>query len=271
MTTSLTTSGAAPFDMIRRCDDAGEFWSARDLMGPLGYERWERFEEALGRASQAASNSGAVVSEHFRGAAKMVAIGSGATRSITDYRLTRYAAYLVAMNGDPRKPEIAAAQTYFAVRTREAETQGSVDVSSITRSDLARMIIESETAREVAEAKVADLTPHAELAQALVEAAGDYSLREAAQILARDHGIDTGQNRLLKHLFAVGVVDRNGRPYQSHVDVGRVALRTLTYEHPHTHEMRLSSQLRITGKGIAWLYRNWPRTADLALVHGGAS
>jgi DNA-damage-inducible protein D len=271
MTTSLTTNGAAPFDMIRRCDDAGEFWSARDLMGPLGYEKWERFSETIARAAAACVNSGSSAADHFPGAGKMVQIGSGAARYVVDYRLTRYAAYLVAMNGDPRKPEIAAAQTYFAVKTREAETQGQVDVSSITRSDLARMIIESETAREVAEAKVAALTPHAELAQALVEAAGDYSLREAAQILARDHGIDTGQNRLLKHLFAVGVVDRNGRPYQSHVDAARVALRTLTYEHPHTHEMRLSSQLRITGKGIAWLYRTWPRTADLALVRGGAS
>lgn len=113
---------ANPFDGLKHIDQAGiEWWSARELMAHLGYDRWERFYDAALRARQAAENSGAVALDHIRDAAKMVGIGSGAARELFDFHLTRYGAYLVAMNGDPRKPEIAAAQTYFAVKTREAE------------------------------------------------------------------------------------------------------------------------------------------------------
>jgi hypothetical protein len=102
-------------------DDGSEFWSGRALMGPLGYGRWENFYGAIMRAQLAAENSEVPVGDHFREAAKMVDIGSGAQRSLPDVHLSRYGAYLVAMNGDPHKPEIAAAQHYFAIRTRQAE------------------------------------------------------------------------------------------------------------------------------------------------------
>jgi BRO family protein len=110
-------------DLCHREDDGTEWWSARELQEPLGYERWERFEDAIERAKTSCRNLGAQTNDHFRGAAKMVEVGSGAVRSIDDVQLTRYGAYLVAMNGDPRKREIAAAQGYFAVQTYRAETQ----------------------------------------------------------------------------------------------------------------------------------------------------
>lgn len=123
VTNSVTPSIASPFDALRREDERGEFWSARDLMTPLGYEQWRRFSETIGRAQAAAANTGIDVSTAFVQVAQVANVGNLGIQEGQDFRLTRYAAYLVAMNGDPRKPEIAAAQTYFAVKTREAEVR----------------------------------------------------------------------------------------------------------------------------------------------------
>jgi DNA-damage-inducible protein D len=111
------------FDMIIRTteEDRVEFWYARDLMPLLGYSRWENFETAVKRAVTSCEATGISGSDHFREVTKMVAIGSGTNRSVADYMLTRYACYLIAQNGDPRKPEIAFAQGYFAVQTRKQE------------------------------------------------------------------------------------------------------------------------------------------------------
>jgi len=99
------------------------YWSAREMMPILGYETWRRFMDALDRAEQACTESGYLVSHHFVESGKMVDIGSGATRQIEDIILSRYACYLVTMNGDPAKPEIATAQAYFAIQTRLQELQ----------------------------------------------------------------------------------------------------------------------------------------------------
>ena len=98
-----------------------EFWYARELQGLLGYERWENFENVINKAKTACETAKQKVSDHFADATKTIPMPKGASKEITDIMLTRYACYLIAQNGDPRKDEIAFAMTYFAVQTRKRE------------------------------------------------------------------------------------------------------------------------------------------------------
>lgn len=111
------------FDDIMHTTEDGTvgFWYARELMGCLGYTTWRRFKDAINRAMESCKSAGIDVSDHFADAVKMVEIGSNAVRDVDDIMLTRYACYLIAQNGDPRKEEIAFAQSYFAVQTRKQE------------------------------------------------------------------------------------------------------------------------------------------------------
>ena len=108
-------------EMMKLTAENMDFWSARDLMPLLGYSTWETFKTAISRAQEACTQTGQSVDDHFRVAPKLVNIGSGVQRPIDDVLLTRYACYLVAQNGNPRKPQIAAAQHYFAIQTRKQE------------------------------------------------------------------------------------------------------------------------------------------------------
>lgn len=110
------------FDDIKHIDEEdNEFWYARELMRLLEYSKWERFSNTINNAKIACKNSGHNVNEHFPEVGKMINIGKGGKRKVEEYKLSRYACYLIAQNGDPRKETIALAQTYFAIQTRKQQ------------------------------------------------------------------------------------------------------------------------------------------------------
>lgn len=118
-----TGSYTSPFDSIKQLDDEGnEYWYARDLQGVLEYSEWRNFFKVVEKAKIACESSSNLVSMHFVDVNKMVEIGNNTLREVDDIKLTKYACYLIAMNGDPRKEVIALAQTYFAAKTHERET-----------------------------------------------------------------------------------------------------------------------------------------------------
>lgn len=122
MPKEIINSLSKNFESIKKVGDNNiEYWQARELMPLLGYPNWNKAEDVIARAAKACINSGQAVDNHFYQSVKMVDIGSGTVREIKDWKLDRYACYLIAQNGDPKKTEIAMAQTYFAIQTRKQE------------------------------------------------------------------------------------------------------------------------------------------------------
>lgn len=129
----LTKEVASLFESLKHVNHDGvEYWSARELYPHLGYAKWQRFEEAVDRAKESCKSASQRVEEHFTDAGKSFPMPKGGTNEMKDVLLTRYACYLVAQNGDPRKTEIAQAQTYFAIQTRYAEIQQMEAYQSLT-------------------------------------------------------------------------------------------------------------------------------------------
>ena len=217
-----------PFDVYRQeREDGTEFWSARDLMGLMGYASWQRFENPLNRAMKAAENQKMDVSCAFNRSVKRVPAGKGYTEK-TDYELSRFAAYLVAMNGDPNKPEVASAQAYFATRTRQAETQQPAQLTG--KELMARALVEAqstiqelETARaeavedaeaamaraHVAEAEADEARPKAEAFDSFLRTDGTYYMGAVAKMLGM------GQNELFRRLRAARVLIPSGHLYNT--------------------------------------------------------
>ena len=124
----LKTTEYLPFEGIKQIDkNGGEFWYARDLQVVLQYKQWRNFQKVIHRSMLACKNSNFNIGDHFAEVSKMVEIGSGATKQATDFKLTRYACYLIVQNGDPRKEIIAVGQTYFATQTRRQELSVAFD------------------------------------------------------------------------------------------------------------------------------------------------
>lgn len=148
---NMLSSSGSPFDAIRRTDESGnEYWNARELMPLLGYAKWQRFEEAIERAKTSLENAEGSSTKHFVYLPPLVNEGRRGVVG-ANYKLSRYACYLIAMNGDPRKPEIALAQNYFVVKTRESESMQSLTpiqalalvVTQMAEQERKQMLMES--------------------------------------------------------------------------------------------------------------------------------
>ncbi|MFH1562430.1 MAG: DNA damage-inducible protein D [Nitrospirota bacterium] len=140
---NLVPMGSKSFEELKKINEYGaEYWSAREIQPFLGYTQWRRFEDAVKRAITSCKKSGNTPENHFAGAGKMVELGSGSSREIPDYHLSRFACYLIAQNGDPRKPEIANAQKYFAIQTRRQE------ISEKIAADIERLELRKQTSEE---------------------------------------------------------------------------------------------------------------------------
>lgn len=207
----------SPFDAIRRQTPEGrEYWSGREIMSPLGYDSWRRFADAIDRAKISAHNAGYQVTDHFVGAVKKAGQGvNHPGRPAEDYHLSRFACYLIALNGDPRKPEIAAAQAYFVIKTREAETRPTVDAASITRLELIQIAMNAEQERLALEAEKRENAPKVEAYDNFLDATGKYSVGSVAKM------IGSSQNKLFRDLRNAGVLISKGSmrntPYQQYM------------------------------------------------------
>lgn len=131
------------FEQLKSVNEHGaEYWSARDLQPLLGYNQWRNFEKAIAKAITSCQQSGNEPDDHFARARKMITLGKGGQRDVDDYSLSRFACYLIAQNGDPRKPQIALAQKYFAIQTRRQE------ISDAHRRDMERLELRKQTTEE---------------------------------------------------------------------------------------------------------------------------
>lgn len=247
-------STTSPFDALKQTDGTNEWWSARDLMPLMGYSRWEDFQKITERARSAAANSGV-----YKGFAEITEKPQEGGRPRRNYYLSRYAAYLTAMNGDPNMPEVAAAQSYFAIRTREAEVAKPRELTRLELIDMAREAevgrLEAERRRELAENEVKELTPAANAWVQFLSSTGDVSMNEAAKALSRNSARIVGERKLRSLMESWGWIYRDyrhkPRAYQAQIDNGRLAERARTYQNPITGELVQDvPQVRVTAKGL---------------------
>lgn len=262
-TSELNEPSNSPFDAIKKIDERGDYWLAREMQPLMGYARWNELKPALDRAMKAAENQGLDVPEVFRGTAENPSELGGRPRK--DYRLNRVAAYLLAMNGNPNKPEVAAAQAYFAVRTREAEVRAERPMTELELAHRYIAALEREqhlaaTNSHLSE-KVAELAPKAEGYDDLIAADGYLDMGAVAKVLSPVTG-GIGRTRFLNLLRGMGIIMQNSTlPYQNLIDRGYFAVRTevtTTGAHPYTV---------VTPKGLRWLHAEL-REDNPTLGHG---
>jgi phage antirepressor YoqD-like protein len=278
---------ASPFDALRQEDERGEFWSARDVMPHLDYEQWRRFVDSIDRAMAACRNSGDVVEDHFAASGKITINARGHKRVLDDYRLSRHGAFLVAMNGDPRKDAIANAQTYFARQTRKQELAEqaagvasppmSMDLANIDdleqigvalvraveiakRERVQRMI--EAAGRRAAEEEIAVILPKAAAADHHRSADGLMTLSDFANKLkswaVQNLGITIKHKDVFDFLGEIGFICRgesvrNNRPKAFATD--RDFIREKETEYPDKDgNLRISYSSRLTPSGDGWAW-----------------
>ncbi|MDV2474202.1 hypothetical protein F8M49_29915 [Rhodococcus zopfii] len=252
----------SPFDSIRRTRvDGAEFWSARDLMPILEYPRWQEFIPAIDRAKAAAAAQGHDVATLFR-----VNPEKSGGRPRENYELARFACYLVAMNGDPRKDAVAKAQAYFAIQTRIAET--SVPMPAIPQSYVAALRAAADEAEraEVAERQVAELTPKAAYVDGFVTDADLLSFRTVASTL------DIGETQLRDLLIENNwIYKETATRWSESKQCKETVNRYSEYAHKKPYFRRIEEHkaprfagevmhtLKITPPGASAIARNLPR------------
>jgi DNA-damage-inducible protein D len=234
------------FESIKHVNEYGEeYWLARELQLVLEYAQWRRFSDAIERAKLACKNSGFAVEDHFADIGKMVDIGSGAERQIDDVMLSRYACYLIVMNGDPRKEVISIGQSYFAVKTRQQELIDNYEQMSEDQKRLAirnEMIAHNKSLAEAAQmAGIEDQREYAIFQNKGYQ--GLYGGLGAKEIHARkglkksqkilDH---MGSTELAANLFRATQTDEKLRreniqgkqvAYDTHYEVGKKVRQTI--------------------------------------------
>lgn len=266
----VPAAGPSPFDAIRREDERGEWWSARDLQAPLGYDQWRRFEDAIERAVAAAQNSGHAPEDHF---CRLRQESNGPGRPGFDYRLTRYGAYLIAMNGDPRKPEIAEAQTYFAQRTREAEV-ASVQRFALpaTFAQALRLAADQAEAIEKQNQEIAALEPRAAQADHHRAADGLISVGDFANKVkawAKDeHGVRILHQQVWDFLADINLIIRGATIRHNHPTafaIERDFVRLKETEFEGSTGLRTGTSPRLTPAGEGWA---WDRAVRRIAEHG---
>jgi len=268
---SAVESFEVQLDQIKVSTLFGDVWSARDLMPFGGYKAWQDWSRAIDRAIASVNASGLDASEHFRGAPKTSPMPNGGTKQVEDVELTRYGCYILFQNGDPRKPEIAAAQQYFAVQTRKQEVAAAPTGAEL----IALAVIEAQAMLAQKDAVIAELTPKADAWEGLASGNGTYSVGDAAKML-NQVGIETGRDRLFEYLHEIGWVFRQSGRWQASqkkaVDTGRLFHKPQSHEHPETGERVIDApQVRVTMKGLNELRtRLLPPIPYLRAVGGGA-
>lgn len=256
------------FESLRQQDENGEYWSARDLMPVVDYRDWRNFNDIINKAMTALLGLGEDTRRHFSVLSPKTPSEQGG-RPRADFRLSRRACYLVFMNGDPKKPAIAAAQNYFAEKTRKMEIieQQPAAVAMPTHVDALRGWADALEAREKAELQTlqaqaeADLLrPPAEAWTHLADVGQDYSVREACYILRRDPAItNVGPQKLFRWIVDNKMAERrpDGQylPYAAHMDHLRLRIQTRPDYDDNVLALRkeANSQLRVTVKGLEWM------------------
>ncbi|KAM9863102.1 hypothetical protein ACI1US_00987 [Leucobacter sp. BZR 635] len=229
----------------------GEVWSARDLMPFAGYSKWENWSKAISRAITSVNASGLNAADHFAGVGKMIELGKGARREVEDVELTRYACYILFQNADGAKTEVAAAQQYFAIKTRAAEVSPRDTPSGAELIALA--VIEAQQMLAQQASQIAELAPKADAWDGLASGNGTYAVADAAKML-NQVGIVTGRDRLFQFMHELGWVYRQSGRWQAKqtaVGTGRLYHKPQSHQHPETGETVLDApQVRVTMKGL---------------------